>query len=66
MSTKSDSLKRLTANGVNQFPKFSKDGDSLIYIKTYNESSSVGIIRLEANKSVLFPLEGKKIQSIDW
>lgn len=65
ISTKSDSLKRLTSSGVNQFPKFSSDGQSVLFIKT-DGTSSVGIIRLEHNKSFLFPLAGKRIQSIDW
>lgn len=66
MSTKSDSLKRLTSSGVNQFPKFSKDGESLLFIKDFNNQSSVGIIRLNFNKSYLFNLDGGRIQSIDW
>ncbi len=66
MSTKSDFLKRLTSNGSNQFPKFSKDGESIIFIKTINGKSSVGIIRLNYSKSFLFPLKSGKIQSIDW
>lgn len=66
MSTKSDFLKRLTSNGSNQFPKFSKDGESIIFIKSINNRSSVGIIRLNHSKSFLFPLKNGKIQSIDW
>ncbi|UTJ05807.1 Tol-Pal system protein TolB [Arcobacter roscoffensis] len=66
MSTKSDSLKRLTSSGINQFPKFSKDGESLLFIKNFNSQSSVGIIRLNFNKSYLFNLDGGRIQSIDW
>ncbi len=66
MSMKSDFLKRLTANGSNQFPKFSKDGESIIYLKTINGKSSIGIIRLNYSKSFLFPLKNGKIQSIDW
>lgn len=66
MSTKSDDLKRLTSNGVNQFPKFSKDGNTLLFIKTYKKQSSIGIIRFNTNKSIYFPLKGGKIQSIDW
>lgn len=66
MSTKSDDLKRLTASGINQFPKFSPDGESLLYIKSYKGHSSIGIIRLNFNKSYLFELRGGKIQSIDW
>ena len=66
ISTKTDSLKRLTSSGVNQFPKFSTDGETLLYIKAFDGVSSVGIIRLNYNKSFLFPLTGGRIQSIDW
>lgn len=66
MSTKSDFLKRLTSNGSNQFPKFSKDGESIIFLKTVNNRSSIGIIRLNYSKSFTFPLKNGKIQSIDW
>lgn len=66
MSTKSDFLKRLTSNGSNQFPKFSKDGESIIFLKTVNNRSSIGIIRLNYSKSFTFPLKDGKIQSIDW
>ncbi|TLP36849.1 Tol-Pal system protein TolB [Arcobacter arenosus] len=66
MSTKSDYLKRLTASGSNQFPKFSPDGESIIFLKTVKDRSSIGIIRLNHDKSYLFPLENGKIQSIDW
>lgn len=66
MSTKSDFLKRLTSNGSNQFPKFSKDGESIIFLKTVNNRSSIGILRLNYSKSFTFPLANGKIQSIDW
>lgn len=66
MSTKSDFLKRLTSNGSNQFPKFSNDGESIIFLKNINNKSSIGIIRLNHSKSFLFPLKSGKIQSIDW
>lgn len=66
MSTKSDNLKRLTSSGINQFPKFSRDGESLLFIKSFEGESSSGIIRLNFDKSFLFPLTGKRIQSIDW
>ncbi len=66
MSTKSDDLNRLTSNGINQFPKFSTDGESLLFIKRFNGVSSLGIIRLKFSKSYLFPLNNKRIQSIDW
>ena len=66
ISTKTDSMKRLTSSGVNQFPKFSTDGETLLFIKTSGGTSSIGIIRLTYSKSFLFPLKGKRIQSIDW
>ncbi|OCL83637.1 Tol-Pal system protein TolB [Arcobacter porcinus] len=65
-STKSNDLKRLTSYGVNQFAKFSSDGESLLFLKTVNNISDLGIIRLNLDKTYLFPLKGKKIQSIDW
>lgn len=66
VSTKSDFLKRLTTNGLNQFPKFSNDGESILYTKIYNGKSSLGIIRVNYNKTFLFPLKNGKLQSIDW
>jgi TolB protein len=66
INSKTDNMTRLTTNGVNQFPKFSPDGETLLFIKNYAGVSSLGIIRLEFNKSFLFPLKGERIQSIDW
>lgn len=66
VSTNTDFIRRLTSNGVNQFPKFSGDGESILFIKQYQNQSALGIIRLNYNKSYLFPLESGKIQSIDW
>jgi TolB protein len=66
ISTKSDSIRRLTAGGVNEFPRFSKDGDAVIYIKNYQAQSSIGIIRLNHNRNFLFPLSSGRIQSMDW
>ncbi len=65
ISTKSDYVRRLTTNGRNQFPKFSADGESILFIKT-TDKSYLGIIRLNYNKSFLFPLKSGKLQSIDW
>lgn len=65
MSTYSDSVRRLTINGRNQFPKFSSDGESILFIKN-DKKSYLGIIRLNYNKSFLFPLKSGKLQSIDW
>ena len=66
INSKTDNMTRLTSSGVNQFPKFSPDGETLLFIKNYSGVSSLGIIRLEFNKSFLFPLKGERIQSIDW
>ena len=65
MSTKSDYVRRLTTNGRNQFPKFSSNGESILFIKSA-ERSNLGIIRINYNKSFLFPLKSGKLQSIDW
>jgi TolB protein len=65
-STESEYLRRLTTVGVNQFPKFSSDGESILFIKSTGSKSSLGIIRLFYNKSFLFPLKVGKLQSIDW
>lgn len=66
ISTKTDNLTRLTSSGINQFPKFSNDGQTLLFIKSFSGISSVGIIRLDYNKSFLFPSNAGRIQSIDW
>jgi len=65
ISTKSDYVRRLTTNGRNQFPKFSSNGESILFIKSADKSY-LGIIRINYNKSFLFPLKSGKLQSIDW
>lgn len=65
ISTYSDYVRRLTTNGRNQFPKFSSNGESILFIKN-DGKSYLGIIRLNYNKSFLFPLKSGKLQSIDW
>ena len=66
ISTETDFIRRLTAVGVNEFPRFSVDGDAIIFIKNYKQQSSIGIIRLNYNKNYLFPLKYGKVQSMDW
>jgi len=66
VSTKTDFIRRLTATGVNEFPRFSKDGSAILFIKNYKNQSSIGVVRLEYNKNYLFPLKIGKIQSLDW
>lgn len=66
ISSKTDFIRRLTATGVNEFPRFSKDGDAIVFIKNYKSQSAIGIIRLNYNKNYLFPLKYGKLQSMDW
>ncbi|WP_241690998.1 Tol-Pal system protein TolB [Sulfurimonas sp. CVO] len=66
ISMETDFIRRLTAVGVNEFPRFSVDGDAIIFIKNYKAQSSIGIIRLNHNKNYLFPLKYGKVQSMDW
>lgn len=66
ISTGSATVRRLTATGVNEFPRFSNDGDAILYVKEHNQESSIGVIRLKYSKNYLFPLSYGKIQSIDW
>lgn len=66
ISTQSAYIKQLTSSGVNQFAKFSADGESVLFIKRYKGKSYLGIIRLSYDKSFLFPLKAGKLQSIDW
>lgn len=66
ISTKTDFIRQLTASGKNNYPRFSSDGQSVVYIKQMGGQSSLGIIRLNENKSFQFPLKIGKIQSIDW
>ncbi len=56
----------LTSNGVNQFPRFSPGGDTVLYIKRSYEGNAVGYLGLKTDQSLLFPLGERKIQSLDW
>ncbi len=66
ISMKTDFIRRLTATGVNEFPRFSDDGDAILFIKNYKNQSAIGIIRLNHNKNYLFPLKYGRVQSMDW
>ncbi len=66
ISTKTDYIRKLTNGGKNMFPRFSDDGESVLFIKESGGVSSLGILRLNANRTFLFPLRVGKIQSIDW
>ncbi len=62
----STSTRPLTTTGSNQFPRFSSDGSVVQYIKHTPRGSSIGYINLQSKQSVLFPMNGRRIQSIDW
>jgi len=64
--TDGSSGRPLTSNGVNQFPRFSPDGHTILYIKRSYEGNAVGYLGLKTNQSLLFPLGERKIQSLDW
>jgi len=64
--TDGSSGRPLTSNGVNQFPRFSPDGNTILYIKRSYEGNAVGYLGLKTNQSLLFPLGEQKIQSLDW
>lgn len=65
-SSRGSGTRPLTTTGTNQFPRFSTDGSVIQYIKHRGNGSSIGYTNLTSQQSLLFPLGGKKIQSIDW
>jgi len=65
-SSSGGATRPLTTTGTNLFPHFSTDGSVIQYIKQRGGSSSIGYINLNSKQSLLFPLGGRKIQSIDW
>lgn len=60
------SIRRLTINGANQMPRFSQDGENVMFLKNTDSQSALGIVRLRYNKTFLFPISKVKIQSFDW
>ncbi len=66
ISTQTDFIRKLTTNGKNMFPRFGEDADTVLFIKYVGNDSSLGVLRLNENRSFLFPLRVGKIQSIDW
>jgi len=65
-SSRGSGTRPLTTTGTNQFPRFSPDGSVILFIKHRGNGSSIGYINLTSQQSLLFPLSGHKIQSIDW
>jgi len=66
ISTQTDSIRKLTTSGKNMYPRFTDGGETVSFIKYQGGRSSIGILRLNANRSFLFPLHSGKIQSVDW
>ena len=66
ISTRTDSIRKLTNSGKNMYPRFGPYGESIVFIKHFRGGSAIGILRLNANRTFLFPLNVGKIQSIDW
>jgi len=66
ISTQTDSIRKLTNSGKNMYPRFGPNGESIIFIKHMGSRSAIGVLRLNANRTFLFPLNVGKIQSIDW
>jgi len=64
--TDGSSGRALTSNGVNQFPRFSPDGNTILYIKRSYEGNAIAYLGLKTNQSLLFSLGNRKIQSLDW
>jgi len=60
------STRPLTTTGANQFPRFSKDGAVVLFLKQRAKRTSIGYMNLTSFQSLLFPFNGNKIQSIDW
>ena len=65
-SSQGSGTRPLTTTGTNQFPRFSSDGSVIQFIKHRGRGSSIGYTNLTSHQSLLFPLSGRKIQSIDW
>ncbi len=65
-SSGSSDTRPLTTTGTNQFPRFSSDGSTVLFLKQSGRSSSIGYINLTSQQSLLFPFNDRKIQSIDW
>jgi TolB protein len=64
--TSGSQTRPLTSGGINQFPRFSRDGNIVMYIKRTGSGNSIGFINLSANRSEVFNMGISKIQSIDW
>ncbi len=65
ISSKTDYIRQLTANGHNTNPRFTRDGHNLLYHKKLGEQSALGLIKVRENKIFNFATK-LKIISFDW
>jgi len=65
INKKTNFIKRLTFGGKNILPVFSKNGDTILFLKEYRYHSKLGIIRLKENKIFYFKIN-RKIDSFDF
>ena len=56
----------LTVTGKNQFPRFSSNGEVVLYLKQKANNTVIGYSNLTTQQSLLFPFAKSKLQSIDW
>ncbi|TLD81748.1 Tol-Pal system protein TolB [Helicobacter sp. MIT 05-5293] len=66
LAPNSNYIRRLTATGKNQMPRYSHDGRTIMFLKHYKAQSALGIIRVDYNTNYFFPLNKMKIQAFDW
>ena len=64
--TSGSQTRPLTSGGINQYPRFSRDGNIVMYIKRTQSGNSIGFMNISANRSELFNMGISRIQSIDW
>lgn len=55
----------ITSSGENQFPRFSDDGNIVMYIRQSNGNSYAGFVNYKTGQNKLFEINSR-VQSIDW
>ena len=59
-------VRPLTSNGFNNFPRFSKHGKVILYIKQKGSRNTIGYMNLATKQNSLYKMMNGRIQSIDW
>ncbi|RUM73725.1 MAG: Tol-Pal system protein TolB [Sulfurovum sp.] len=65
-SADSSYVRPLTSNGFNNFPRFSKYGKVVLYIKQKGRNNTIGYMNLATKENALYKMMNGRIQSIDW